>query len=35
MVLSLPQVILFVAAVLFGMLLHRFAVGRGPVSRKA
>ncbi|ACS39060.1 Hypothetical protein MexAM1_META1p1192 [Methylorubrum extorquens AM1] len=28
-------VILFVPAVLFGMLLHRFTVGRGPVSRKA
>lgn len=35
MVLSLPQVIWFVAAVLLGMLVHRFAVGRVPVSRKA
>lgn len=35
LVLSLPQFNLFVAAVLLGMLLHRFTGGRGPVSRKA
>ncbi|CAO4157437.1 hypothetical protein DHODJN_26745 [Methylorubrum extorquens] len=35
LVLGLPHVILFVPAVLLGMLLHRFTVGRGPVSRKA
>ncbi|KQQ24788.1 hypothetical protein ASF56_02575 [Methylobacterium sp. Leaf122] len=34
-VLGLPQFILFVAAVLLGILLHRFTGGRGPVSRKA
>ncbi len=33
--LGLPQVALFVAAMLIGMLLHRFTVGRRPVSRDA
>ncbi|KQQ19471.1 hypothetical protein ASF53_24075 [Methylobacterium sp. Leaf123] len=33
--LGLPQVALFVAAMLVGMLLHRFTVGRAPVSRSA